>query len=62
MNFSWENQQQLIGDQVSLDYISSCSNRLTNPNATIPNNNNDLKSILTRTGQITKVDYRSFEN
>jgi len=48
MNLAWENQQQLIGDQASLDYILSCSNRLNNPN-------NDLNSILNRTGHITKV-------
>jgi hypothetical protein len=48
MNLAWENQQQLIGDQASLDYVLSCSNRLNNPN-------NDLNSILNRTGHITKV-------
>jgi hypothetical protein len=49
MNLSWENQQQLIGDQASLDYVLSCSNRLNT------NTNNDLNSILNRTGHITKV-------
>jgi glucan biosynthesis protein len=48
MNSSWEYQQQLIGDQASLDYILSCSNR--------PNHNTDLNSILTRTANITKVN------
>ena len=46
-NSLWENQQQLIGDAASLDYVLSCSNRL--------NNNNDLNPILTRTANTTKV-------
>ena len=62
MNSSWENQQQLIADQASIDYILSCSNRLTNPNNNNNNNNNnELKSILTRTGHITKVDYLNYK-
>ena len=55
MTLCWENQQQLIGDQASIDYISSCSNRLTNNNHN-NNINNELKSILTRTEHISKVN------
>jgi len=50
MNLSWENHQQLIGDQASLDYALSCSNRINNNH-----NNNDLNSILTRTSHLTQV-------
>ncbi len=49
LNLSWESQQQLIGDQTSLEYILSCSNRLTNKQ-------DEVQSILTRTARIAKVD------
>ncbi len=48
MNLTWENQQQLIGDQTSLDYILSCSNRVNNKN-------DEIHSILTRTTRIANV-------
>lgn len=54
MNSSWDNQQQLIGDQASLDYALSCSSRLTNPNNN-NNNNDELNSILSRTANIREV-------
>ena len=54
MNSSWENQQQLIGDQASLDYVHSCSNRLTNSsNSSL--NHDELNSLLSRTSRISKV-------
>ncbi len=49
LNLSWESQQQLIGDQTSLEYILSCSNRLINKQ-------DEVQSILTRTTRIAKVD------
>jgi hypothetical protein len=49
MNCSWENQQQLIGDQTSLEYILSCSNRSNSIN-------DDIHSILTRTTRVANVD------
>jgi hypothetical protein len=58
INLSWEYQQQLIGDQASLDYVLSCSNRIHNSSNTT-NNNDDLNSILTRTAHIPQV-YFSF--
>jgi hypothetical protein len=48
MNSSCEYQQQLLGDQTSLEYILSCSNRSNNKNE-------DIQSILTRTARIAKV-------
>ncbi len=48
MNTSCENQQQLLGDQTSLEYILSCSNRSNNKNE-------DIQSMLTRTARIAKV-------
>jgi len=48
MTLSCENQQQLCGDQISLEYILSCSNRLNNKN-------DEIQSMLTRTARIAKV-------
>jgi hypothetical protein len=48
MTLSCENQQQLFGDQISLEYILSCSNRLNNKN-------DEIQSMLTRTARIAKV-------
>ncbi|CAF2605251.1 unnamed protein product [Rotaria sp. Silwood2] len=59
INLSWENQQQLVGDQASLDYALSCSNRINN-NST--NDNNDLNSILTRTANINKISTQLYES
>lgn len=56
MNSLWENQQKLIADQTSYDYVLSCSSRLNNPSSTT-NNNNELNSILTRTTQIRQVSF-----
>ena len=50
MNISWENRQQLIADQASLDYALSYSNRTK-----YHTNNSDLNSILIRTSHINKV-------
>ncbi|UJR27563.1 hypothetical protein I4U23_008845 [Adineta vaga] len=63
VNLAWENQQQLIGNQASLDYVLSCSNRLNN------NNNNghpsatthDLNSMLIRTANITKISTQLYQ-
>lgn len=46
-NVLCENQQQLIGDQASLEYVSSCSNR-----AHVPQ---DLTPIFNRSVQTDKV-------
>jgi len=48
MYFSCENQQQLLGDQTSLEYILSCSNRSNNKN-------DEIQSMLARTARIAKV-------
>ncbi|CAF3836161.1 unnamed protein product [Rotaria sordida] len=54
MTLSWENQQQLFADQLSLEYIQSCSNR--------PNNKNDeLKSMLTRPVHINEVSSQLYD-
>ncbi|CAM4889502.1 unnamed protein product [Rotaria socialis] len=45
LTMAWENQQQLFGDQVSLEYIQSCANRANNKN-------DEIKSILTRPAHI----------
>ncbi|CAF0821938.1 unnamed protein product [Adineta ricciae] len=60
IHLAWENQQQLIGNQASLDYVLSCSNRLNNHNhpTTI---NSDLNSILTRTANISKISAQLYE-
>ena len=54
MSLSWENQQQLVGDQASLDYVLSCSNRIHNANHST-GTNEELNLILTRAASITKV-------
>ncbi|CAF4632843.1 unnamed protein product, partial [Rotaria sp. Silwood2] len=48
MTMSWENQQQLFGDQLSLEYIQSCSNRSNNKT-------DEIKSILTRPAHINEA-------
>lgn len=48
MNLSCDIQQQLLGDQTSLEYILSCSNRTDNKN-------DEIQSVLTRTARIAKV-------
>ncbi|CAF1023065.1 unnamed protein product, partial [Adineta steineri] len=55
INQSWENQQQLIGDQTSLEYILSCSNRLNNKQE-------EIQSILTRTTRIAKISSELYES
>lgn len=47
-SLSWENQQQLFGDQISLEYIQSCANRPSNKN-------DDIRSMLTRPARISEV-------
>ncbi|CAF3341597.1 unnamed protein product [Rotaria sp. Silwood1] len=59
INLSWENQQQLVGDQASLDYALSCSNRINNNSN---NDNNELNSILTRTTNINKISTQLYES
>ncbi|CAF5093499.1 unnamed protein product, partial [Rotaria sp. Silwood1] len=46
--YSWECQQQLFGDQLSLEYIQSCSNRSNNKN-------DEIKTMLTRPAHINEV-------
>jgi len=48
MNFSCDIQQQLLGDQTSLEYILSCSNRSNKKDE-------EIQSMLTRTARIAKV-------
>ncbi|CAF0872120.1 unnamed protein product [Adineta steineri] len=62
INSSWENQQQLIGNQASLDYISSCSNRINNNNTPTTTNNSDLNSILLRTINIPKISSQLYQS
>ncbi|CAF3056472.1 unnamed protein product [Rotaria socialis] len=62
INLSWENQQQLVGDQASLDYISSCSNRILQNSNNDNNTNNELNSILTRTTHINKISSQLYES
>lgn len=45
---SWGNQQQVFGDQVSLEYAQSCSNRPGSKTI-------EVKSVLTRPTQINEV-------
>ncbi|CAF4915409.1 unnamed protein product, partial [Rotaria sp. Silwood1] len=45
--YSWECQQQLFGDQLSLEYIQSCSNRSNNKN-------DEIKTMLTRPAHINE--------
>jgi len=54
MNLSSEIQQQLLGDQISLEYILSCSNRLNNKN-------DEIKSILNRTARIEKISSQLYD-
>ncbi|CAF0976859.1 unnamed protein product [Rotaria sordida] len=63
INLSWENHQQLIGDQASLDYALSCSNRINNNNNNNNNNSNndELNSIITRTANINKISMQLYE-
>ncbi|CAF1992841.1 unnamed protein product [Rotaria magnacalcarata] len=48
LTLAWESQQQLFGDQVSLEYIQSCTNRTNNKN-------DEIKSILTQPAHIHEV-------
>jgi len=54
MNLSCENQQQLLGDQISLEYILSCSNRLNNKT-------DEIQSILSRTARIEKISSQLYD-
>jgi hypothetical protein len=49
MNLTWENQQQLVGDQASFDYIASYANRSNSRQA-------ELMGVVSRTARTTQVD------